>query len=73
MTGIIARHIFLWLTEPGKEGAQDTLRRVASAELIRPEAETAALESMRKKLADARPIVTGKGTIDGKDERRTQT
>jgi WD40 repeat protein/DNA-binding SARP family transcriptional activator len=59
----IARNIFLRLTELG-EGTQDTRRRASLAELIpRPE-DTPAVQTMLKKLADARLITTSQETAE---------
>ncbi|MBI5082312.1 MAG: hypothetical protein HZB17_13585 [Chloroflexi bacterium] len=60
---IIARNIFLRLTELGK-GTHDTCRRATLAELIpRPE-DTLIVESILKILADARLITTSERTVE---------
>jgi WD40 repeat protein/class 3 adenylate cyclase len=59
----IARNIFLRLTELGKEGAQDTRRRVAPRELVRTPEEAPAVQAVLKTLADARLITTGGGPV----------
>jgi WD40 repeat protein/class 3 adenylate cyclase len=59
----IARSIFLRLTELG-EGTQDTRRRAAVSELIPPQGDAADVEEVLVKLADARLITTGEGTVE---------
>ena len=61
----IARGIFLRLTELG-EGAQDTRRRISIHELIPPgpAGETEQIRAVLVKLADARLITTGEGTVE---------
>jgi WD40 repeat protein len=60
----IARNIFLRLTELGEEGTQDTRRRVAPGELVRTPDEAPAVESVLKRLADARLITAGEDTVE---------
>jgi WD40 repeat protein/class 3 adenylate cyclase len=60
----IARSIFLRLTELGEEGAQDTRRRVAPAELVRTPDEARMVERVVKTLADARLITTAEDSIE---------
>jgi len=61
----IARSIFLRLTELG-EGTQDTRRRAAVSELVPagPLGDAAQVEEVLVKLADARLITTGEGTVE---------
>ena len=59
----IARNIFLRLTEPGEEGAQDTRRRVPPAELVLGADEAPAVEAVLNILADSRLITTGENTV----------
>jgi WD40 repeat protein len=56
---MLARSIFLRLTELGDEGAHDTRRRVAPSELVHSPADTDAVERVLKTLADARLVTTG--------------
>lgn len=62
---VIAKSIFLRLTELG-EGTQDTRRRISIRELIPPgpafDAEQ--IQAVLVKLADARLITTGEGTVE---------
>jgi WD40 repeat protein/class 3 adenylate cyclase len=60
----LARSIFLRLTELGEEGAQDTRRRVAPAELVRGEGEAPAVEGLLRTLAGARLVTTGEDTVE---------
>ncbi len=61
----VARSVFLRLTELG-EGTQDTRRRAAVSELIPPPplGDPAQVEDVLVKLADARLITTGEGTVE---------
>jgi len=61
----IARSVFLRLTELG-EGTQDTRRRATLSELIPPApvGDAVQLEEVLVKLADARLITTGEGTVE---------
>jgi len=61
----IARSVFLRLTELG-EGTQDTRRRAAVSELIPPSpyGDAVQVEDVLVKLADARLITTGEGTVE---------
>ena len=61
----IARSVFLRLTELG-EGTQDTRRRASFAELVPPAPFGSAtqVEDVIVKLADARLITTGAGTVE---------
>ena len=60
----IARNIFLRLTELGAEGTQDTRRRVTPGELVRSPDEAPAVESVLKRLADARLITAGEDSVE---------
>jgi WD40 repeat protein/DNA-binding SARP family transcriptional activator len=61
----IAKSIFLRLTELG-EGTQDTRRRISVQELIPPgpDADADQIQEVLVKLADARLITTGEGTVE---------
>jgi len=61
----IAKSIFLRLTELG-EGTQDTRRRISIKELIPPGPAMYAdqIQAVLVKLADARLIITGEGTVE---------
>jgi WD40 repeat protein/class 3 adenylate cyclase len=61
----IARGIFLRLTELG-EGTQDTRRRISIHELLPPGPATDSeqVQAVLLKLADARLITTGEGTVE---------
>jgi len=61
----IAKEIFLRLTELG-EGTADTRRRISIKELIPPGPALYAeqIQSVLVKLADARLIITGEGTVE---------
>jgi WD40 repeat protein len=62
---VIARNIFLRLTELGEEG-QDTRRRIQITELIPPgpAGESEQIQAVLLVLADARLITTGDGTVE---------
>lgn len=60
---IIARNIFLRLTELG-EGTQDTRRRASFTELIPKPEDRTAVETVLKILADARLITTADGMAE---------
>jgi len=57
--GATAQHIFLRLTHYG-EGAEDTRRRVAEADLVTPGAPARAVEQVVRALARARLLVTAR-------------
>ena len=61
----IARGIFLRLTELG-EGTQDTRRRISIHELLPPgpASDAEQVQAVLLKLADARLITTGEGTVE---------
>ncbi len=59
----ITRNIFLRLTELG-EGTQDTRRRAALMELVSRPEDTAAVQAVLKKLADARLITMAEETAE---------
>jgi len=60
---VIARNIFLRLTELG-EGTQATRRRAALSELIPGPGEASAVEEVLKKLADARLVTTYENSVE---------
>jgi WD40 repeat protein len=60
---IIARNIFLRLTELG-ENTQETRRRATLTELIPHPQDTPQVEAVLKKLVDARLVTTGEGTVE---------
>jgi WD40 repeat protein len=60
---IIARNIFLRLTELG-EGTQDTRRRAPLTELLARPEDAPSIEAVLKTLTDARLITTGEGTAE---------
>jgi WD40 repeat protein/DNA-binding SARP family transcriptional activator len=59
----LARHIFLRLTELG-EGGQDTRRRTALDELAPPTEDALQVQTVLKKLADARLITTTLDSVE---------
>jgi WD40 repeat protein/DNA-binding SARP family transcriptional activator len=60
---VIARNIFLRLTELG-EGSEDTRRRAKIAELVPRSEEEASVRSVLQLLADARLVTLGAGTAE---------
>ena len=65
---VIAKNIFLRLTELG-EGSQDTRRRVALDELLpQGEGEHSAVEAVLTTLADARLLTTDRDITSGQEE-----
>jgi WD40 repeat protein/energy-coupling factor transporter ATP-binding protein EcfA2 len=60
---VAIRRIFLRLVEPG-EGMEDTRRRALRSELATGPEDTAILETVLEKLADARLVITGKETVE---------
>jgi WD40 repeat protein/energy-coupling factor transporter ATP-binding protein EcfA2 len=60
---VIARNIFLRLTELG-ESTQETRRRATLAELIPHPEDAPQVETVLKKLVDARLVTAGQGTVE---------